>query len=206
MLAQLVHATLQLLALGVVLGAIEWCYPNRPEQPRARPQLAPDLAFYFGQLVVWLGVELAGRAAAGGLLTIVIPAAAGSAKENVEVKPKRRAKAPAAFAELNDASFVAAADLLVLDLRGAPVIVTRHEVRGTLELGTSLDRFFATEVEGRALELLEITNGHLIRVAALPFHHRDPFDRLLIAQAAIEGLPIATSDPHFAPYGVAVAW
>lgn len=77
---------------------------------------------------------------------------------------------------------------------------------GKLELGTSLDRFFATEIEGRDLALLAITNAHLIRVAGLPFHHRDPFDRLIIAQAAIEGLPIATGDPRFAPYGVMVAW
>jgi len=77
---------------------------------------------------------------------------------------------------------------------------------GKLELGTSLDRFFATEIEGRDLELLAITNAHLIRVAGLPFHHRDPFDRLIIAQAAIEGLPIATGDSCFTPYGVMVAW
>ena len=77
---------------------------------------------------------------------------------------------------------------------------------GKLELGTSLERFFATEIEGRDLELLAITNAHLIRVAGLPFHHRDPFDRLIIAQAAIEGVPIATGDACFAPYGVMVAW
>jgi len=77
MLAQLGHAALQLVALGLVLGAIEWCYPNRPEQRRLRPQLATDLAFYFGQHVVWLGVELAGLAAIGSLLALVIPASAG---------------------------------------------------------------------------------------------------------------------------------
>jgi PIN domain nuclease of toxin-antitoxin system len=41
-----------------------------------------------------------------------------------------------------------------------------------------------------------------LRVAALPPHHRDPFDRLLIAQAQIEGLTILTADPQFAEYDV----
>src|SRR2546423_7936207 len=77
---------------------------------------------------------------------------------------------------------------------------------GKLELGMALDQFFASEVEARELEVLAITHAHLIRLAALPFHHRDPFDRLIIAQAAIEGLPIATGDPNFSPYGVTTAW
>ena len=42
------------------------------------------------------------------------------------------------------------------------------------------------------------------RVAHLPRHHRDPFDRLLIAQAQLERPPILTDDPHFAAYDVAV--
>ena len=40
----------------------------------------------------------------------------------------------------------------------------------------------------------------------LPMHHRDPFDRLLIAQAIAEGIPIATNDPAFAAYGVQIVW
>jgi len=78
MLAQIGHATLQLVALGVVLGAIEWCYPNRAEQGRLRPQLATDLAFYFGQHVIWLGVELAGLVAVGSVLAMIVPASWGA--------------------------------------------------------------------------------------------------------------------------------
>jgi PIN domain nuclease of toxin-antitoxin system len=51
---------------------------------------------------------------------------------------------------------------------------------------------------------LAITHEHALRVASLPHHHRDPFDRLLIAQAQIEGLVIMTSDPQFAAYTVEV--
>lgn len=77
---------------------------------------------------------------------------------------------------------------------------------GKLELGTSLDRFFAEQVDGRELDVLAIANAHLLRLAHLPFHHRDPFDRLLTAQALVEGIPIATADPRFAPYGVDTIW
>jgi len=43
-------------------------------------------------------------------------------------------------------------------------------------------------------------------VRSLPLHHRDPFDRLLIAQAQLERLPIVTADPDFEPYDATVAW
>jgi sterol desaturase/sphingolipid hydroxylase (fatty acid hydroxylase superfamily) len=53
------HALVQLVGLGLVLGALEWCFPNRADQPRLRPQWRTDLGFYFGQHLVWLGVQLA---------------------------------------------------------------------------------------------------------------------------------------------------
>jgi PIN domain nuclease of toxin-antitoxin system len=51
---------------------------------------------------------------------------------------------------------------------------------------------------------LGITLDHVIAVSALPAHHRDPFDRLLIVQAQAESLTIVTSDPKFHEYAVAV--
>jgi PIN domain nuclease of toxin-antitoxin system len=51
-------------------------------------------------------------------------------------------------------------------------------------------------------EPVPITFDHAERAGALPPHHRDPFDRMLIAQALIEGLTIVTHDPAFDPYGV----
>lgn len=59
---------------------------------------------------------------------------------------------------------------------------------------------------GYGFRELSISFSHAERIAALPKLHRDPFDRLLIAQALVEGLTIVTRDPAFAPYGVAVAW
>ncbi len=53
---------------------------------------------------------------------------------------------------------------------------------------------------------LPIVPEHAWAVGALPPHHGDPFDRLLIAQAQVEGLTVVTSDERFAEYGVAVRW
>ena len=53
---------------------------------------------------------------------------------------------------------------------------------------------------------LPVEVSHALRVAALPPIHGDPFDRLLVAQAQIEGLTILTAGPAIAQYGVPVAW
>jgi PIN domain nuclease of toxin-antitoxin system len=53
---------------------------------------------------------------------------------------------------------------------------------------------------------LPITNRHALTVADLPFHHADPFDRLLIAQAQTEGLTILTRDREFRRYDVEIMW
>jgi PIN domain nuclease of toxin-antitoxin system len=55
-------------------------------------------------------------------------------------------------------------------------------------------------------ESLPIEFLHALEAGTLPAHHNDPFDRLLIAQALVERLPVLTSDPHFARYGVEVIW
>jgi PIN domain nuclease of toxin-antitoxin system len=53
---------------------------------------------------------------------------------------------------------------------------------------------------------LPVTAPHAWKVRDLPMRHRDPFDRLLVAQALVESLPIVTADPHFVEYGAAVRW
>ena len=55
----------------------------------------------------------------------------------------------------------------------------------------------------QGLERLGISDRHMINLQALPFHHRDPFDRMLIAQSDAEGLPLLTSDAKIALYDVA---
>ena len=61
-------------------------------------------------------------------------------------------------------------------------------------------------VENLGFEPLPITSGHAWAVRGLPHHHRDPFDRLLIAQAQVERLPILSADPAFAAYDVETIW
>jgi PIN domain nuclease of toxin-antitoxin system len=56
------------------------------------------------------------------------------------------------------------------------------------------------------VELLPVLPRHAEAVADLPWHHRDPFDRLLVAQALLEGLTIISSDRQLAAYGVEVVW
>lgn len=64
------------------------------------------------------------------------------------------------------------------------------------------------DIRERVLEsgaqILSLAPEHGLGIAELPLHHRDPFDRLLIAQARYEGLTIVTADRHFAAYDVPV--
>jgi PIN domain nuclease of toxin-antitoxin system len=73
--------------------------------------------------------------------------------------------------------------------------------RGKLAISMSIEDVISC-IERSTSSLAAIEPEHLIIVASLPFHHRDPFDRLIISQALIEGIPILTSDSNFAYYGV----
>lgn len=62
------------------------------------------------------------------------------------------------------------------------------------------------QVRAWSLAALPIQRGHLYRVTELPEHHRDPFDRLLVAQAIEEGMTIGSPDPQIHRYPTAVLW
>jgi PIN domain nuclease of toxin-antitoxin system len=62
------------------------------------------------------------------------------------------------------------------------------------------------QLEQAGVNLLPITPRHADRVRTLPLHHRDPFDRLLVAQADCDGLALVTADAHLDRYGVDVVW
>lgn len=62
------------------------------------------------------------------------------------------------------------------------------------------------QLSSSPVELLSITAHHADAVADLADHHRDPFDRLLIAQSKLERIPVVTADENFAEYGVQVVW
>jgi len=75
------------------------------------------------------------------------------------------------------------------------------------KLGMSLPFERLQEIlDNNGFGLLPIRLAHTQRLIDLPFHHKDPFDRLLIAQAMVEQLPIITVDAHFAKYPVDIVW
>lgn len=76
---------------------------------------------------------------------------------------------------------------------------------GKLELDLSTQEFVETSVAA-GIRLHPIRPEHLYQVETLPWHHRDPFDRLLIAQALVDGLPIVTADRAFRRYGASTVW
>jgi PIN domain nuclease of toxin-antitoxin system len=61
-----------------------------------------------------------------------------------------------------------------------------------------------TALQQARFDQIPINVGHALAAGGLPKHHADPFDRMLVAQAKTEGLTIATRDPAFLPYGVAL--
>jgi PIN domain nuclease of toxin-antitoxin system len=77
---------------------------------------------------------------------------------------------------------------------------------GKLDIRRPIERFFQEQLEVNGFSLLPVSLEHTAGVAGLPFHHRDPFDRLLAAQALNEQIPIVSSDPIFRKYGVKRVW
>lgn len=77
---------------------------------------------------------------------------------------------------------------------------------GKLQLPHPVNRFLQEQLEVNGFTLLPISLEHAAAVADLPFHHRDPFDRLLAAQAHLEDMAIVSSDPAFKAYGVKRIW
>ena len=77
---------------------------------------------------------------------------------------------------------------------------------GRLEVPQPLDRFIQQQLEINGFHLLPVSLEHAAGVRDLPFHHRDPFDRLIAAQARHEEMAVVTVDPVFTRYGVKRIW
>nr|VFJ51369.1 MAG: PIN domain nuclease, a component of toxin-antitoxin system (PIN domain) [Candidatus Kentron sp. FW]VFJ59641.1 MAG: PIN domain nuclease, a component of toxin-antitoxin system (PIN domain) [Candidatus Kentron sp. FW] len=73
---------------------------------------------------------------------------------------------------------------------------------GKLELLKNFDSLIPEKLEENEIEVLPIRLAHLSEMMRLPLHHRDPFDRLIIAQSIAEGLPLITHDGIFRKYPV----
>ena len=79
---------------------------------------------------------------------------------------------------------------------------------GKLELhgAHTIQEFVEKNVSGNDFEMLSIAAKHLDRLKGLPLHHRDPFDRLIVAQALTEDLTLLSRDGSLADYGVKLLW
>jgi PIN domain nuclease of toxin-antitoxin system len=77
---------------------------------------------------------------------------------------------------------------------------------GKLSFHLPLEVFIKQQLSLNDFNLLEIKIDHLAVVATLPFHHRDPFDRLLIAQSIVEKIPILSVDSAFDAYPIERLW
>ncbi len=84
-------------------------------------------------------------------------------------------------------------------------LTVKHR-KGRLDLPDSPENIFRSAFTEDGFAPLPIDISHALQVSHLPPIHNDPFDRLLIAQAQVERIPILTSDPNFARYEVEVIW
>ena len=75
-----------------------------------------------------------------------------------------------------------------------------------LDLEKPFDQMFPETLHFNRIEILEITVDSLIKLTNLPYHHRDPFDRMIIAQGLVEGFPIISVDTGYDAYGVDREW
>ncbi len=75
-----------------------------------------------------------------------------------------------------------------------------------LDLRGTYEEFMTRGIAGNEFEILPVEVRHAAALAVLPFHHRDPFDRLIICQAMVEQIPIVSVDSEFDAYGVTRIW
>jgi PIN domain nuclease of toxin-antitoxin system len=113
----------------------------------------------------------------------------------------------------DDPSLSAAAKVLIEDAgnRKLVSVASCWEIAikaglGKLRLGELSATYIAAAISRTGFELLPISLAHATAVESLPLHHRDPFDRLLVAQLMIEGIPIVSVDSQLDAYGVTRVW
>lgn len=94
---------------------------------------------------------------------------------------------------------------IVLSSVSALEIATKYRL-GRLAHAKSVVQAYGKAVDGLQAEELEVSRAHALKAGLWEVAHRDPFDRLLAAQADLEGLPLLTNDPAFAQFPIQVWW
>jgi PIN domain nuclease of toxin-antitoxin system len=84
-------------------------------------------------------------------------------------------------------------------------IIAKVQV-GKLKLPTPVRDYITLKLRENGVSVLPLTFDHVRRLEELPLHHRDPFDRILIAQSLEENLPLITADSLFKNYAVRLIW
>jgi PIN domain nuclease of toxin-antitoxin system len=84
-------------------------------------------------------------------------------------------------------------------------IVLKVQTR-KLKLPSAAALYIPARLAHYSIESLPLVIAHVLAAEDLPLHHRDPFDRMLVAQAQVERLPIVTHDPQVGQYGVDIVW
>ncbi len=77
---------------------------------------------------------------------------------------------------------------------------------GKLEFSEPFEALIPEQLRVNKIDILNIQLSHVLQAHSLPFHHRDPFDRLIISQALVEKLPVVGRDGAFDTYGVERLW
>lgn len=77
---------------------------------------------------------------------------------------------------------------------------------GKLPLPRPTDRHLREQLSRNAIEVLPVEASHVLRLFELPDIHRDPFDRLLVAQCRVEGLPLVSGDAQLRQHAVEILW
>lgn len=98
-----------------------------------------------------------------------------------------------------------------IEIASVPLVLvsaaSAWEVAIKMALGRlTLPEPFASGVDASGFQRLPVAFEHAEAAGALPDHHRDPFDRMLVAQAQLEGCTLVSHDRLLAPYGVPILW
>jgi len=97
------------------------------------------------------------------------------------------------------------ANILLLSVASAWEIAIKAQ-SGKLRLPEDAAKYMRTRTAHYGMEILPIQLAHALALASLPLLHRDPFDRILIAQSQEERLPLLTSDPAIRSYPIDTIW
>lgn len=113
--------------------------------------------------------------------------------------------APERFSSEVRAVLASPENALYLSAASAWEIAIKYAL-GKLPLPMPPAQYVPSRMKSGQVLALPLAHEHALRVADLPPHHSDPFDRVLVAQAQIEDLVVVTVDPKFEPYEVRVVW